>query len=699
MTIRVRILLFVLLAEMGGYGMLVYFAHVRAAEALHTARTAQIEATLTGYLHRIEGMMATIARNADDLAVAGEDFYRRRQSVAVATMNRDMEVHLRRHFERMPTALGGGWWYEPFQFDPKRRLVGPYAFWQNNQVVFTWDLSSDDYNYPQQSWYLRGMQLLTAKTPGHVIWTAPYRDEAGSEALMMTVDALMFDGRQVIGMATVDWSLQAMRDFVATINITPNSFAFLIDKHSRVYVSFVADDNRVMQAADQLPWEQQLLKQSVVAQMTQLERVDFRDQPHRIYHIETSNGLILGVFVPEHEWLQELQPILKQNLLNSAILALLMISIGLLILAVLFRPFNRVLTQIQNSMVSDADDHLHLTPLRYAERNEFTPIIHALNRVYAEVTAYTQRLSQANQALAEQQNQLNELNVTLEQKVLRRTEELALKNDELATSLQTLRDTQEQLISAEKHGALNQLIAGVAHEINTPLGVAITAMSHLRELQQTLATDYQNDTLKRDMMNQFINEADESLTILQSNLNRATQLMRSFKQISVDQTSEASRSFNLASYINDVLLSLRPTLKKTPHQITVDCPPDLVITSFPGAWSQVLTNLIMNSLTHAFPDDRRGHMAISIRVEGTQLQCRYDDDGIGIAPEHLPHVFEPFFTTRRGQGGSGLGLHIVYNIVEQTLGGQIHCRSQPGDGVHMSWVIPLNAPNKNSPSV
>jgi signal transduction histidine kinase len=177
------------------------------------------------------------------------------------------------------------------------------------------------------------------------------------------------------------------------------------------------------------------------------------------------------------------------------------------------------------------------------------------------------------------------------------------------------------------------------------------------------------------------------------NLRRAADHIRSFKQVAVDQTSEDKRRFKLKDYLDEVLLSLHPTLKKTTHTIMVNCPDDLEIESYPGAFSQIITNFILNSLSHGFEHKEHGHILLDITCQNDTLQLRYSDNGKGIPQEECSRVFEPFYTTKRGQGGSGLGLHIVYNLVTQRLNGYIECESMSGIGTAFILQIPLEGDN------
>ena len=260
-------------------------------------------------------------------------------------------------------------------------------------------------------------------------------------------------------------------------------------------------------------------------------------------------------------------------------------------------------------------------------------------------------------------------------------------------ALGELRRTQEELIQAEKMAALGSLVAGVAHEINTPLGNTLTAASHLADQNKDLTAVLAEGKMRRSDLNQFIGLVGETTTLMLANLERAVELVQSFKQVAVDQTSGERRQFDLKGYIDEVLLSLRPRLRKTRHQVEVDCPRDIIVDGYPGALSQILTNFVLNSLLHAFGDDVSGHLAISVsQPDPDWIELSYSDDGVGMSGELVGRVFDPFFTTRRGSGGSGLGLHIVFNLVTVSLGGNISVQSEPGAGTRFLVRFPRSAP-------
>lgn len=251
---------------------------------------------------------------------------------------------------------------------------------------------------------------------------------------------------------------------------------------------------------------------------------------------------------------------------------------------------------------------------------------------------------------------------------------------ETQLALDQLRVAQNQLVQQEKMASLGGLVAGVAHEINTPVGVGVTAASHLQQEVRALSKAVQDNTLSKPRFEQALRTFEQASDIILLNLTRAADLINSFKRVAVDQSSDERRQVKLKAYIEEVLLSLKPKLKTTKHRIELDCADDIETVTTPGSLSQILTNLVMNSVTHAFDPDKPGLMTIKVRRDGEHIELKFSDDGRGIPADHISRIFDPFFTTRRGQGGTGLGLNIVFNLVNQTLGGTIQVASEIGHG-------------------
>ena len=260
-----------------------------------------------------------------------------------------------------------------------------------------------------------------------------------------------------------------------------------------------------------------------------------------------------------------------------------------------------------------------------------------------------------------------------------------------------LHQAMTQLVQSEKLAALGNLVAGVAHELNTPLGNTRVVASTLGEDLRAFAAAVDSGALRRSQVDAFLNRGCEAVDLLERNTARAADLISHFKQVAVDQTSTRRRSFNLRQTIEDVLATLRPQFKRTAHRIELDIPPDLELDSYPGPLEQVIANLISNSLTHGFAKVEAGCIRIEAApLDAGRIRLRYDDDGAGIPEKILNRIFEPFFTTRLGSGGSGLGLYIVYNLVTKILGGTIHGFSHMDKGVTFTLVLPQTAPEKTT---
>ena len=262
----------------------------------------------------------------------------------------------------------------------------------------------------------------------------------------------------------------------------------------------------------------------------------------------------------------------------------------------------------------------------------------------------------------------------LERAVHERTAQLEQQNA-------ALKEAQSELVRQEKLASLGRLVAGVAHEINTPLGICVTATSHLVQELKLTREEMAAGELTEDSLNSFLDIIDQSLRIMTSNTQRAAALVRSFKQVAVDQSSDDIRSFNLNKYIHEVLLSLQPKLKGRPVKVSVQCEPDITMESFPGAVSQILTNMLMNSLVHGYEHEQPGNIVIGAALDGETVVFNYADDGAGMDADTLSKLFDPFFTTRRGSGGSGLGAHILFNLATGPLGGTVKVDSAPGQGL------------------
>ena len=286
------------------------------------------------------------------------------------------------------------------------------------------------------------------------------------------------------------------------------------------------------------------------------------------------------------------------------------------------------------------------------------------------------------------QSELERLNEGLESRVQQRTEALHGSNVALQSTIDELTRAQQQLVHAEKLAALGGLVAGVAHEINTPLGIGVTAASFLEQETRRMGVELDEKRLTQERLQQYRTTAAESTQLILRNLTRADQLVKSFKQVAVDQSSEQKRVIDLGVYLHEIMSSLHPELKRTQHIVAIDCPPGLSFNTYPGAIFQIVVNLVMNSVIHAFADKPQGTISIYAVREAGQVTLIYEDDGAGMSDDVRRRIFDPFFTTRRGAGGSGLGMHIAWNLATQVLGGSISCESTPGTGTRFDLRFP-----------
>jgi PAS domain S-box-containing protein len=272
-------------------------------------------------------------------------------------------------------------------------------------------------------------------------------------------------------------------------------------------------------------------------------------------------------------------------------------------------------------------------------------------------------------------------------------QEMRKARDAAETALRNLRETQASLIEAEKLAALGRLVAGVAHEVNNPVGISLTVASALERKTANFTEQVGRGDLRRSSLNEFLATSRDASAQLVANLNRAAELITSFKQVSADRNYSDQRTFDLADLTEQVVMSLRPGLRKHNLTLNVECQPNLMMNSYPGPYGQVLTNLFLNAVAHAFPEGGPGVIDIQARASGKDnVEIIFSDNGCGMSLDVRRRAFDPFFTTRRDQGGTGLGLHIVYSIVTTRLGGRLDLDSEPGGGTRIQIILPRVAP-------
>ncbi len=291
------------------------------------------------------------------------------------------------------------------------------------------------------------------------------------------------------------------------------------------------------------------------------------------------------------------------------------------------------------------------------------------------------------------------VNVAAEEITERKRAEREIRSarDAAETALRHLRDIQGTLIEVEKLAALGRMVAGVAHEINTPLGSSLTVASTLQRKAELFAGEVSRGNLKRSTLMGFLELVSDASAQLVTNLDRAAERVQSFKQVAADQTESHRRSFDAGELTGQVLSQFERQLRTRDIALSLRSEPDLAMDSYPGPFGQVLTNLAVNSMTHAFSGGETGNINVSLRaVDHGHVELLFADDGCGMAPDVERRAFDPFFTTRRHDGASGLGLHIVHSIVVDRLGGQLRLESKPGAGTRLQLILPRMAPDRRS---
>jgi signal transduction histidine kinase len=317
--------------------------------------------------------------------------------------------------------------------------------------------------------------------------------------------------------------------------------------------------------------------------------------------------------------------------------------------------------------------------LRPTARDEIGTLGRAFDRMVGELDA--------------KEHSLREINATLEARVSDRTARLAAANAELESALATLKRAQRDLVEADKLASLGSLVAGVAHELNTPIGNALTVASTLDEKSAQFARDAEGAALRRSLLTAYVSESRQAAALLMRSLLQAGQMIANFKQVAADQASAQRRGFDLAEVVGEVVSTLQPRFRKTPHRVEFSIAPGMHMDSYPGPLGQLISNLTINALVHAFDGVDAGTIKIAAAaLDGERVSLTVSDNGRGITAEHLPRIFDPFFTTKLGKGGSGLGLNIAYNIVSGMLGGKIEVRSTVGQGTQFTIEIPRVAP-------
>lgn len=420
------------------------------------------------------------------------------------------------------------------------------------------------------------------------------------------------------------------------------------------------------------------------AQSEELAAVTVSDNLAEIIRpiLETDSSNIIG-FVYIRASTEKVETLIQKSILQTV--AVLAVCVAICF----FLTF-----QLQSTITSPIKNLVHLVQ-RITRQKDFSnrAELNGIKELDILIDAFNGMLDRTQDHMKRQtdaENEYRSLNVSLEEKVNHRTLALKEANAELISTLEKLHQFQRQMVQNEKMASLGDMVAGVAHEVNTPIGLGVTASTMMLDRLVDLRKAFEDKTLKASALAKFFAESEENLNIIYRNLNRAAELISSFKQVAVDQTSENNRVFSFSKLIDEILISMRPKLKRVQHEIKIHCAEDLYIESKAGPINQIVINLIMNSIIHGFEFIEHGIIELNIDMLDEKKIClTYKDDGKGIPEQLRKRIFDPFVTTKRGQGGSGLGMHLVYNLVTQALNGSISVQSEINKGVEFKIIFPV----------
>lgn len=522
------------------------------------------------------------------------------------------------------------------------------------------------YDAREREWYKKAIL-----NPNQVVVSGIYTTSS-KEKVVLCVTTVFDDNKKLRGVITVDFDLSILSETIENSKIGQNGYLILADKDGIILAHPNAPE-LIGEKIDAASFSD--ITTETLNQEGSFASTDSKNNKYyaKIYNSSmTSFPLYYIAVLPEKE-LYANSITLIINLLWALVI---LIIISILLSYWISKNFTKPLIKLSELSEKVTSGELFHRLESELQRND-------------EIGDLANKFNQMIGALEESQK-------TLEDKVKARTQDyqeananLTQINEALSQTLDQLKSTQNQLIISEKLASLGGLVSGIAHEVNTPLGVAVTASTYLDKLIHELSTAFENKTLTQSELAMVIQKTKDSIDVLTRNLERAADLIQNFKQVAVDQSSEMKRQVVVKQYIEGILKSLYPHIKTRPVQIQIHCEDDLDVETYPGALAQIITNFVMNSLIHGFEQNDKGVIDITAFVEQGHFHLKYSDNGKGISEPIKAKIFEPFNTSKRNQGGSGLGLHIVYNIVMFKLRGKILLDQEPlqGSHFHIEWPI------------
>jgi signal transduction histidine kinase len=533
-----------------------------------------------------------------------------------------------------------------------------------------------DYDPRVRPWYLQALKA------GKLNYSDPYLDmTTGKYAISVGIPIKDKQGR-VLGILGEDILLDTITNRVQSIDLDGMGYGFLLDRNG---IGLSHPDPYYINVDLRKHPDTASIVEIMLENGNGLKDYLFKGKDKiMVYRTAPSTGWLLGLAVEKSLIYAPLERLRTLFLLTALGIMILVVIVSQIFSIQLTRRLSRLTSESRK--IEKGASIIEITPQGKDEITELTwAFIHMTENL-------SKRILERNDAI----DKLDGINQSLEQKVEERTaevtaanQELLALNDELIGTLEKLRNAQRLIIESERMAALGGMVSGIAHEINTPIGVAVTCTSYLDMEMKALESRFVENDLNRRDLESFIDESKDIVLSISKNLDKAIHLIHSFKMVSVDQGHDAKQFFDMKEYLDALVMSLGPVLNNTPHRFTYRCPESLKLESYPVAFAQIFTNLLTNSIHHGFLSSESGEIQLTLEVQGQTLQIHFSDNGSGMPMAVSERIFEPFYTTRRGEGRKGLGLHLVYNIVTEQLGGTIKCISELGKGTQFEIRVPL----------
>ena len=553
------------------------------------------------------------------------------------------------------------------------RTNGSLNIYEGNSLDSNILSSIEDYDPRIRPWYSPVKRNIASS------WSNIYinQDEKMEATISISVPVFGIKG-EFKGVFEIDVKLNGINEFLSKNKFKQGSTVFIINDKLEIIAD--SENTNSLTGTNRHTNQRELLKMSEAKNeliKSTYKLIDKKDIDYRqikrvklnnknnyfmISKLDNPKGLKwrIVVIIPEDDLMGSIRTRYNINIAILSVIILVGALFGIWLLNKVTTPILMVANGAKEIVAKNWDVEIKYDKNIIKEADE---MITGFNIMVEDIKLYIEKL-------VEKQKEIEEIHVT---ETLRMSKIIEEKTSNLKVVMQ-------ELMQKEKLASLGELVSGVSHEINTPLGVALSAASLMQDSNERFKSELMKGNLTKSGLIEFMDMIQETTTILNSNLYRAAELVKSFKEIAVNQSIEEKTKFNLGEYIQSILLSLKHEYKNKNIDFNIDCPKDLMVYNYPGALSQILTNLIMNSLTHGFKDADSGIISIKAHEINGILSIEYHDNGIGMTNEVSKRVFEPFYTTNRGKGGSGLGLNIVYNLVTGKMDGNITCKSNLGEG-------------------